>query len=144
MNFLPVCLNIRKSRILVVGGGRMALHKLQPLLLYTRRITLCSPKVEEKLRSLRLKILEVPFTADLLDDFDLVYACTEDRRLNRRIGREARKRRILVNVADDPEVCDFVSPAVFKKGRMTVAVSSDATKVKKAIDWRNQIRQLLS
>jgi precorrin-2 dehydrogenase / sirohydrochlorin ferrochelatase len=71
-----------------------------------------------------------------------VFACTGDGDLNRRVVSDARRLGILVGAADDPEYCDFISPAIFRKGYMSVAVSSNARNVKKSIAWRDRIEEL--
>ena len=50
----------------------------------------------------------------------------------------------MVNTPDDPELCDFLTPALFSEGPMMVAVSSGGTNVRKAIQWRNRIKQLFT
>ncbi len=143
MKFLPICFNIENADILMVGGGKVAQHKLAALRLYTERITICAPEIHPEIRSSGLNLMEQAYRPEVLSGFTLVYACTNNAQLNHQVARDARTRGILVNIADDPERCDFVSPAIFKQGAMSVAVSSDATDVKLAIAWRDKIRDLL-
>ncbi len=74
----------------------------------------------------------------------MVYACSSVREINRTIKREANTLGILVNTPDDPELCDFLTPALFSEGPMIVAVSSGGTDVRNAILWRNRIKQLFT
>jgi uroporphyrin-III C-methyltransferase len=143
MSFLPINLNIRNRKILVVGGGRVAAHKLETLCQYTHAIELCGTRIAPEVRRYPISILERPYGEDLLEGKSLVYACTDSRALNRKIGEDAAKHGILANVADDPEACDFTSPAIFKKDHMSVAVSSDARDVRRAISWRNKIKKFI-
>jgi len=53
-----------------------------------------------------------------------VIAATSDREFNRRVGEECRKKKIWVNVVDDPEFCDFYVPAVLERGPLQVAIST--------------------
>jgi siroheme synthase-like protein len=85
--------------------------------------------------------MECAYDAGLLKDALLVYACTDDKELNRRICDDGRKWGALVCAADDPSNCDFVSPAIFRSGEMSVAVSSNGLNAKKTVQWRNAIRQ---
>lgn len=142
MSFLPICLQLSGRSVLVVGGGRVAAQKVRILSGYGADVTVAAPRVSEQVRANGVKVLERPYAPDLLEGRGLVYACTDDRAVNRRIGEDARARGILVNVADDPEVCDFTSPAIHQSGDMSVAVSSDAKNVKRAVAWRNVIRRL--
>jgi precorrin-2 dehydrogenase / sirohydrochlorin ferrochelatase len=64
------------------------------------------------------------YDAALLDDVWLVVAATNDDALNRRIYADANERRIFCNVADVPELCSFILPALHRRGPITVAVST--------------------
>lgn len=144
MNFLPICLNIKNAGIVVVGGGKAAEQKLKPLLLYSRNITVCAPEILESVQALPVTLLKQSYKEEVLKDARMVYACTNDRNINRQIALDAKRLRVLVCVADDPEFCDFISPAIYKKEHMSVAVSSDAQDVKQSVAWRNRIAEALS
>lgn len=143
MTFLPVCLNVTNARIVMIGGGRVAEHKLKTLLHFTRAITVVAPHVSEAIRASGVNVREEPYRAELLDGAWLVYACTNDPAVNQRVREDAHARGLLVNVADAPALCDFVSPAVLVRGEMAIAVSSQARNVKRAIAWRDRINELL-
>jgi uroporphyrin-III C-methyltransferase/precorrin-2 dehydrogenase/sirohydrochlorin ferrochelatase len=143
MNFLPINLNVQGRRILIVGGGRLAAQKLETICQYTQDVEVCGVNILPEVRRYPIVILERPYGEDLLEGKGLVYACTDDRDLNRRIGEDAKGRGLLVNVADDPEACGFTSPAIFKQAYMSVAVSSNAQDVRRAISWRNKIKKFI-
>jgi uroporphyrin-III C-methyltransferase / precorrin-2 dehydrogenase / sirohydrochlorin ferrochelatase len=143
MIFLPISLNIQERRVLIVGGGRLAAQKLETLCQYTHAVDLCGIHISPEVRQYPITILERSYGEDLLEGKGLVYACTDDRNLNRRIGADCRKKGLLVNVSDDPEACDFTSPAIYKKEYMSVAVSSNARDVRRAISWRNRIKKFI-
>jgi precorrin-2 dehydrogenase/sirohydrochlorin ferrochelatase len=143
MNFMPICLNIENARIVVVGGGKASEQKLKTLLLYTRNITVCAPEILESIQALPVTLLKQSYKEELLKGAQMVYACTNDRNINRQIALDAKRLRILVCVADDPEFCDFISPAICKKEHMSVAVSSNAQDVKRSVAWRNRIAETL-
>lgn len=139
MKFLPISINISGKKLLIIGGGKIAYQKLKSLKLFTRNITVLAPSVSAEIKKSGVSFIEKKYSARYLRGHFIAYACTDDRALNARIGREAREKGLLVNVADDPENCDFISPAIFKKGIMTVAVSSDGKNVKKSVELRNRI-----
>ncbi len=141
--FLPVCVNITYKAILIVGGGRVAAQKLKTLLKYTRNVTVCAPDICPEIQTSGIRCLRQKYSPELLDNCDLLYACTNNKNLNRQIAADARKRGILVNTADDPLYCDFISPAIFKQGEMSVAVSSNGKNVKKSVRWRDKFRQII-
>lgn len=142
MNFLPVCLKIDGIRVAVIGGGRIAEQKIRTLALYTREIVVCAPQVSPAILALPVKVIRASYDERVLDGSRLVYACTDDRELNLRVAADARSRGALVCVADDPGACDFISPAVYRKGCMSVAVSSNASDVRRSISWRDRIAAL--
>ncbi len=78
-----------------------------------------------------------------MNGFFLVYACTNNIEVNRRIKADAEICKILVNVVDNRELSDFISPAVFKQDEMTVAISSNGQNVKKSVEWRDKIKAIL-
>lgn len=141
MAFIPVNLNIKNKRILVVGGGKVALHKLRTITRFTRTITIVAPKILDEIARLRLRVIRKAYSKNYLKGVFLVYACTNDRAVNKRIRRDAHSYGILVNVADDTKLCDFISPAVYKKGAMVVSVSSEGRDVKGAVALRDRIKR---
>jgi len=141
MNFLPICLNIENARIVVVGGGKAAEQKLKTLLLYTRNIVVCAPEIRRSIHALPVTLIEKLYEEGVLEGARMVYACTDDRNINRKIAADAKRRHVLACVADDPEFCDFISAAIYKKDFMSVAVSSNAQDVKRSVAWRNRIAE---
>ncbi|MBZ4219833.1 MAG: bifunctional precorrin-2 dehydrogenase/sirohydrochlorin ferrochelatase [Chlorobium sp.] len=144
MNYLPVSLNIANRHVLIVGGGKAALEKLQLLSQFRCIVTVVSEELSDEMLQYSSFSHIRPFQLDDLEGVFIVYACNSDREVNRLIKQEANARGILVNTPDDPELCDFLSPAFFSDGPMTVAVSSGGTDVRKAIAWRNRIKTYLS
>ncbi len=65
------------------------------------------------------------FDTSDLDGTFLVIAATNSRDLNAAIFREAGQRKILCNVVDDPEYCDFYYPAVVRRGDLQIAISTN-------------------
>jgi len=140
--FLPLGLNLAKRKILIIGGGAAAAQKIKTLRLYKAELTVLAPEIKIKDPKIKKRIKHYE-PADL-PGYDLIYACTNDRRLNRQIAEAARRQNILVNVCDDPRNSDFISPAVFKRGRMSVAVFSDGRDVRASLRWRDKIKKVFS
>ena len=78
-----------------------------------------------------------------LDEVDYVIAATGIREINDKVCREAKQRRIPVNVVDDPENCDFIFPSVVRRGRMVVGVSTGGAGPRVAVRLRKQIEEML-
>ena len=142
--YLPVWLDISNKHILIIGGGRIATQKLSALSMFTDRITILAIEICEDIRQTRFKQITKEYQSHDLNHYSIVYACTNNRTMNARIKSDAAKLGILVNVVDDPALCDFISPAVFKKDYLTIAVSSNGINVKKAIEWKNKIKRLIA
>jgi siroheme synthase-like protein len=141
MDFLPICIRIKDAHILIVGGGKVATHKAQILSRFTDQATVIAPQVTEEMRALPFRIVEKPFEATDLEGVSLLFVCTGDHTLNHEIRELAHKRHILTSVCDDPEACDFISPAIYREGNLTVAVASDSKDVKRSIRVRNKIKE---
>jgi siroheme synthase-like protein len=142
-DFMPVSLRITGRRLLVVGGGRLALHKTRLLVRFTHDITVVSPRFHEDFGRLPCRLVHKTYHESDLQDIFLVYACTDDAGLNALVRRDAARRGILASVCDSPALCDFISPAICKRENITVSVSSDARDVRRAIRIRDRIRQLV-
>ena len=141
--YLPVNLDITNKKILIIGGGNIATQKLLTLLMFTDKITVLAREISNNIIEKEITTIKKDYHSDDLKNYSIVYACTNNRVLNAIIKSDAAKLGILVNVVDDPELCDFISPAIFKKEYLTVAVSSGGINVKKAIEWRDKIKKLL-
>ncbi len=139
MKFLPVSINIADKKILLIGGGRVALEKLNSLRRFTCRITIVSRVVDKKILDYPCRIILKSYEKSDLEGFYLVYACTDNPQVNRKIKNDCEDKGTLVNVVDNPASCRFISPAIYKKENMTVAVSSNGEDVKRSIRWRNRI-----
>lgn len=143
----PVFLKLENLNVLIVGGGAVALEKLTTVLANSpgTEITLVAPDIHpeiEKISSLycNVKINKRSFSSDDLFNTDIVIVATDDQQIGRVIKEEARKRGILVNVADTPELCDFYLGSIVHKGDLKIAVSTNgksptlAKRIKEVLD----------
>ena len=143
MKFLPISINITDKKILIIGGGRIANHKIGFLQQFSKNITIVGLEVIDAIKEQGLIYIEKPYEKSDLEGAFLVYACTNIIELNKQVKEDAESLGILCNVVDNPPLCDFVSPAIYKKGIYTVAVGSSARNVYKAIEIRNKIKEFL-
>ncbi len=124
----PVALNLAGRRCLVVGGGAVAARKVEGLLAAEGEVIVVAPDLVEPLRRRarggQVTWRERPFDPSDLDGVAIAFLATSDRGANRRAAEEAKSRGVWVNVADDPEACDFHVPALFRRGSLCVAVST--------------------
>lgn len=145
MNFLPVGINISGKKILIIGGGNVAFQKAKILSQYTKDIDFLAKEFKEELvREFGdHKFIKKSYKKNYLKGYFLVYACSNDENLNRIISKDAKSLKILVNVCDKPDLSDFISPAIYKKENLSIAVTSNAKDVRKSIDLRNKIKEFL-
>ena len=142
MIFLPVSINITGKKILIVGGGKVALQKIKSLQRFEVHITVVSSASDPEVKRLeKITRIEKNYEPTDLDGYFLIYACTDNKHTNEIIREDCLERNILVCVADTPELCDFISPAIYKMGNTTISVSSNARDAKKSVEIRNHIQR---
>ena len=128
----PVFLKLEHLHVLVIGGGNIGLEKISALLNANpdAKITLVAKKVLPAIkafqgRSAQFIIIEKPVEENDLDNKDLVIAATGNRKISEWLRVEASKRKILINVADTPNLCDFYLGSIVKKGDLKIAISTN-------------------
>lgn len=150
MNHLyPIFVKIEQLDVLLVGGGNVGLEKLNSLLDNSPEIKLTIvadkilPEVWDKASlSSRIRINERQFEMEDLNGKDLVFLATDNRQLHEQIRIEARNRKILLNVADTPELCDFYLGSVVQKGDLKIGISTNGkspTIAKRLKEFLNEI-----
>ncbi len=135
----PIMLDIRGRRAVVVGAGSVGLRKVRSLAEAGAEVRLITgtdaPEGSGKEGGGQTgdgelagaEIVHQEYRPELLEGAFVVFACTGEAELNRRIAADARKAGALVNVANRPEDCDFFLPAIFRDGDVVVAVGTGAT-----------------
>jgi siroheme synthase-like protein len=139
-----VCLDLRGKPCLVVGGGRVATEKVKGLLDCGADVGVVAPDVDEELAALPVRAARRPFRrSDVVRRF-LVIAATNDRLVNAAVSEAAAEQGIPCNVADDPDLCSFILPAVVRRHPIQVAVSTGGASPALAQRIRDDIEDLLS
>lgn len=129
----PIFLNIAGETCLVVGGGEVAERKVCSLLECGARVKVVARRASPALRQLaaegRIELKEADFNPSDLDLLrpgkSLVFIATNIREVNREVFNEAAARGLAANTADDPELCDFLVPAVVRRGSLHIAISTE-------------------
>jgi precorrin-2 dehydrogenase / sirohydrochlorin ferrochelatase len=128
VGYYPIFLEMKDRRCVVIGGGAVAERKVEGLVAVGANITVISPAITDGLRDLlkRCVIRHVAreYRAGDRAGYDLVFVATDNSEINAAVSNEARSLRIWVNSADDPDHCDFILPAVIRRGDLAVAVST--------------------
>ena len=128
----PVFLKLNQLHILLVGAGNVGLEKLTAILSNSpqTRITVVAENVKPEIQDLAdeytgLNIFTRSFNESDLENKDLVILATDQPVLNEAIRGMARERRLLINVADKPDLCDFYLGSIVKKGNLKIAISTN-------------------
>ncbi|MGV8710970.1 MAG: precorrin-2 dehydrogenase/sirohydrochlorin ferrochelatase family protein, partial [Nitrosomonas sp.] len=128
MDFLPIFLNIKNKRCLVVGSGEVATRKSLFLLQAGARVIAISTERDPSLNEFavdgRILYQADHFESEHLQNIALVIAATSDRTINRQVSEAAQQRQIPVNVVDDPELCSFIMPSIVDRSPLLIAISS--------------------
>ena len=122
------CLLLDGRPCLVVGGGPVALEKIEGLLYCGAEVTVVAPSAVPEIRTLaergRIAWLEREYESNDVGHCRLAVAATSDTDLNRRVHADAEARGVFVNVADVPELCSFILPAVVRNDPIAIAIST--------------------
>jgi uroporphyrin-III C-methyltransferase/precorrin-2 dehydrogenase/sirohydrochlorin ferrochelatase len=133
VNYFPVFFDLKGQRVLVVGGGEVALRKVSLLQRTGALITLIAPDIADELHERSaaaggaLTLLARSFEPGDLDGARLVIVATSERLINRWVAELADARHIPVNVVDDREASRFIVPAIVDRDPVLVAVSTGGT-----------------
>ena len=141
--YYPVFLDVADKPVVVIGAGKVALRKVQGLLEAGARVTVVAPRAAAEFAGLAVTMRRRRFRPSDLDGAALVFAATDDRDVNRAVGRRAKRLGIPVNVADSREECSFLVPARITRGNIQIAVSTGGRSPRMAAALRRKIEKNL-
>lgn len=142
----PILINIKGKKCVVIGGGSVAERKLKSLLRYGAKVILVSPEITNNLKKMvndgKIEYIKKEYRKEDIKDAFIVVAATSNKQVNFQITKDAK---FLINSVD--EVSDYntegilyTAPAVFKKGSLTIAVSTEFPALSRVI--RDEISKL--
>ena len=127
--YYPVMLDIKEKNCLVIGGGQVALRKITSLLSYSAKVHVISDELCEELKNYyqegKINWIQKKFEPGDIKNAVLVFAATDSKEVKQNIAKEARANDILVNIADSPELCDFIVPSIVEQGDLTITISTN-------------------
>ena len=130
MTYYPLFLDLTGRVCVVVGGGKVAERKVESLIDAGALLTVISPKISPALaklvRSGSVTHLKKRFKPGLLDGIFLVIGASSSKTVNALVASEGRKSGAIVNIVDDPALCDFIVPSLIERGELKIAVSTSA------------------
>ncbi|WP_449075026.1 precorrin-2 dehydrogenase/sirohydrochlorin ferrochelatase family protein [Ruminococcus sp.] len=124
MAYFPFYIDIENKNILVVGGGTVALRKIEKLLPFKPNITVVSPKISIEILRLNVNTINREFADGDLENVFCVISATDDEQVNAHIFDLCSAKNILVNTVDDKEKCGFIFPALVQKNSVTVGITT--------------------
>ena len=128
MDHLPIFINVRQNPCLVIGGGDIALRKINLLIKAQAKVDCLSPLFCEGITNLSqngdVNLIQKCFESDDIKDYAIIIASTDDSSVNALISKSAKKARIPVNVVDSPELSSFIMPSIVDRSPVIIAVSS--------------------
>ena len=128
MDHLPIFINIRKKPCVVIGGGDIALRKINLLLKAQAKVICLSPLFCKGIKNLskdgHITLINKSFDQTDIKDYSIIIAATDDKSVNSLISSIAQVKNIPVNVVDSPELSSFIMPSIVDRSPLIIAVSS--------------------
>ncbi|AER40635.1 MAG: TSUP family transporter [Flavobacteriales bacterium] len=128
----PIFLQLEKISLLIIGGGKTALKKLNAVLQNNpdTRINLIASRIDQKVYELAklfisIKLIKKVYGTSDLRNMDVIIVAVNDLMLSEKIKRDAKRMHKLVNVSDVPELCDFYLGSIVQKGNLKIAISTN-------------------
>lgn len=113
MAYFPMYIDLEGKKVIVVGGGKAALRKINSLLYFGAKIAVIAPKVCDDIKAIKgINVHESNVALDILQNADIVVAATRRPEINAKIGTYCNDRGIMVNVADNKELSSFLFQAL--------------------------------
>lgn len=148
MAYYPVFIELADRPCLVIGGGPEAQRKVEGLLAAGGRVHVIAPTLTEGLQALladgRITHDQREYREGDLAGYEVCMVATDDGAVNAQVAAEGKRQRVWVNAADDPAHCDFILPAVIRRGPITVAASTSGTSPALARRLREELEAYLT
>ena len=146
MSFFPFFVDLEGQVGLIVGGGKIALHKVKKLLPYGPKLTVVAPRLLPELEEFALKndkavinLVKRGFEDRDIAGMKFVIAASDDSALNDTVSQLCREQNILVNVVDRKEACSFIFPSLVKAGKLSAGISTEGASPEVAASLRGQL-----
>ncbi len=147
MSFFPAYFNLKDRRVLLIGGGNVALEKLEKLVDFTKDVDVISKGVSNEFKTFakryNIQIDKREYRYGDISNYDIVIVATNTVNIHKEIYEESRSSRILVNSVDNTAYCDFIFPSYIKKGDLTISISTSGASPAMAKRLRIYIEKLI-
>ncbi|MEQ8471604.1 MAG: bifunctional precorrin-2 dehydrogenase/sirohydrochlorin ferrochelatase [Marinoscillum sp.] len=146
----PVFLKLNKIQTVLVGGGNVGLEKLEALLKNdpNAKVQVIAPQIQDRIREIATQSTNIALIVRKvrgrdLRNADLLILATDNYSLHERLKKKARKLRLLTNVADTPDLCDFYLGSTVKKGDLKIGISTNGKSPTFAKRFRQTLEEIL-
>ncbi|HVF26115.1 MAG TPA: bifunctional precorrin-2 dehydrogenase/sirohydrochlorin ferrochelatase [Anaerolineales bacterium] len=146
-NYYPIYVQLNEQPCVVIGGGKIAEGKVDGLLAANARVKIISPELTPHLHDL-VKQNQIEYAArhyqvgDLTGAF-MVICATDQSEINHQVWQEASANQQLVNVVDDTPHCNFIAPAILRKGDLNIAISTGGKAPALAVRLKQRLQEEL-
>ena len=144
--YFPMFIDLTDQKIFVAGGGRIARRRVEALIKFGACIYVAAPRICREITDLpaegKIKIILRDYRSSDLEGMDFAIAATDNRKVNRAVYAECRKRGIPVNVADDKTLCDFYFPALVLTDDVVIGIGSGGESPGRVKEVRQRIEKL--
>src|SRR5450755_3156565 len=146
----PVFLKLEELEVLVVGAGKVGLEKLTAILnnAPASSVTVVATEISDPVKNLAgsypgVKLIEKAFDPEDLDEKEIVIVAVNDKTISNYIRVLSKQKKLLVNVADSPELCDFYLGSIVDKGNLKIAISTNGKSPTMAKRMKEQLNELI-
>ena len=147
MRYFPIHLDLKERLVLVVGAGTVAAGKISQLLDAGALVTVVAPLVSGNILELhnqsKIELRQRRFEPADLEGATLVIGATDDCLVNQCVAAAAKEKSVLCNIVDDPELCDFITPALVIRGELQIGISTSGGSPTLAQRVRREIESLI-
>lgn len=144
--YFPMFIDLTDKKILVAGGGTIALRRIRTLLKFRADIRVIAPELCEELAQLeeegKIAAERREYRTPDIDGVQIVLAATDDHEVNRRIWEECRAAGVTVNVADDRSLCDFYFPSIVMTEDTVIGINCGGEDHAKVKETRIKIEEM--
>jgi len=148
MGYYPIFVELQDRRCVVVGGGREAQRKVEGLLAAGGKVNVISPTLTDDLQRMladgTITWEQRDYREGDVEGYEVAMVATDNGAVNGAVSAEGKRRRVWVNAADDTKNCDFILPAVIRRGKIVVAASTSGTSPALARRLREELEAYLT
>ncbi|MCR4618889.1 MAG: bifunctional precorrin-2 dehydrogenase/sirohydrochlorin ferrochelatase [Lachnospiraceae bacterium] len=144
MAYFPFCFELKGKRGVIIGGGRIALEKVNVLSQFDANLCVIAPEILPEISdNSSIKCIKREFIPKDANEADYCIAATDNRSLNEKIFEICRKKKVPINVVDNKDLCDFIFPSVIRRGDLVAGITSSGASPQVAVKLRKELERII-